>query len=108
MWQESSPDKSDFQVKEDLSKLWISVTVNYRCRSWRYIIGKVQLVMAGAEDEMESGGMLNKIVTYRTAVCAQQMNKSVYVVAVNFKCVLESQVNQKYVPGRLKYGASTF
>lgn len=68
----------------------------------------MQLVTAVAEDEMESGGILNKIVTYRTAVCAQQMNNPVYVVAVNFNCVLESQVNQKYVPGRLKYGPSTF
>lgn len=68
----------------------------------------MQLVTAVAEDEMESGGILNKIVTYRTAVCAQQMNKSVYVVAMNFKCVLESQLIQKDFPGHFKYRASTF
>ncbi|CAG5125129.1 unnamed protein product [Candidula unifasciata] len=104
---ESSPDKSGYQVKEELSRLGIPVTVILDA-AVGYIMEKVQQVMLGAEGVMESGGIINKIGTYPIAVCAQQMNKPVYVVAESFKFVREFPLNQKDVPDRFKYRASTF
>jgi translation initiation factor eIF-2B subunit alpha len=104
---ESSPDRSGHQVKQELSRLGIPTTVILDA-AVGYIMEKVQLVMVGAESVVESGGIINKIGTYPIAVCAKQMNKPVYVVAESFKFVREFPLNQKDVPDRFKYRASTF
>lgn len=62
---ESSTDKIGYQVKDELSKLGISVTVILDA-AVGYIMEKVQLVMVGAEGVMESCRIINKIGTYPT------------------------------------------
>uniref|UniRef100_A0A0B6ZE76 Translation initiation factor eIF2B subunit alpha n=1 Tax=Arion vulgaris TaxID=1028688 RepID=A0A0B6ZE76_9EUPU len=104
---ESNPDRSGYQVEEELSKLGIPTTVILDA-AIGYIMEKVQLVMVGAEGVVESGGIINKIGTYPIAVCAKQMNKPFYVVAESFKFVREFPLNQKDVPDRFKYRATTF
>ncbi|BFZ08445.1 hypothetical protein BsWGS_11484 [Bradybaena similaris] len=103
---ESCPDRSGYQVKEELSRLGIPVTVILDA-AVGYIMEKVQLVIVGAEGVMESGGIINKIGTYPIAVCARQMNKPVYVVAESFKFAREFPLNQKDVPDCYKYRTST-
>ncbi|XP_061787617.1 translation initiation factor eIF2B subunit alpha isoform X2 [Nerophis lumbriciformis] len=73
----------------------------------RYILEKVDQVIVGAEGVVESGGIINKIGTYQTAVCAKAHNKPFYVVAESFKFVRLYPLNQQDVPDKFKYKVDT-
>lgn len=46
---------------------------------------EVDMVLTGAEAVVENGGIINRIGTYTTALCAQAHKKPFYVLAESFK-----------------------
>lgn len=50
-----------------------------------YMMEKVHMVLVGAEGVVESGGIINMLGTYQTALVARSMDKPVYVAAESFK-----------------------
>lgn len=59
-----------------------------------YIIGKIDLVLVGAEGVMETGGIVNHIGTYQIAIVAHELKKPFYVVAESYKFVRKFPLNQ--------------
>ncbi|OAE19834.1 hypothetical protein AXG93_291s1150 [Marchantia polymorpha subsp. ruderalis] len=49
------------------------------------MMGQIDMVLLGAEGVVESGGVINHIGTYQTALVARSMNKPVYVAAESYK-----------------------
>ena len=43
------------------------------------------MVLVGADGVVESGGIINMMGTYQTALVAHSMNKPVYVAAESYK-----------------------
>ncbi len=42
---------------------------------------EANFVMVGAEAVVESGGLINRLGTYTTALCAKALNRPLYVVS---------------------------
>ncbi|ORX55885.1 IF-2B-domain-containing protein [Piromyces finnis] len=59
-----------------------------------FIIGKVDMVMVGAEGVVENGGIINQIGTYQIAVVAKAANKPFYAVTESYKFVRIFPLNQ--------------
>ncbi|XP_075967098.1 translation initiation factor eIF2B subunit alpha isoform X1 [Anarhichas minor] len=98
---ESQPDSAGREMADALRKLNVPVTVVLDA-AVGYVLEKVDLVIVGAEGVVESGGIINKIGTYQTAVCSKVHNKPFYVVAESFKFVRIYPLNQQDVPDRFK------
>lgn len=60
-----------------------------------YVMESVDMVMVGAEGVVESGGIINRIGTFTMALCANKMNKPVYVLAESFKFSRLFPLNQR-------------
>jgi translation initiation factor eIF-2B subunit alpha len=45
---------------------------------------KVDMVLVGSEAVVESGGLINAVGSYQTAIIAKAMNKPVYALAERF------------------------
>lgn len=102
---ESLPDRSGYQMHNDLTDLGIP-TIVILDAAVAYIMEKVDMVLIGAEGVVESGGIINKVGTYTMALSAKEMNKPVYVVAESFKFARLYPLNQEDVPNQFKYQAS--
>lgn len=102
---ESRPDCSGVLMHENLQAAGIP-SILVLDAAVGYIMEKIDLVLVGAEGVMASGGIINKIGTYTTAVCARELHKPVYVVAESFKFTSTYPLNQKDVPEEFKYPAS--
>lgn len=50
-----------------------------------YMMETVDMVLVGAEGVVESGGIINMLGTYQTALVASSMKKPVYVAAESYK-----------------------
>lgn len=50
-----------------------------------YSMDEVDMVFVGADGVVESGGIINMMGTYQTALVAKSMNKPVYVAAESYK-----------------------
>jgi len=59
-----------------------------------YFMGKVDMVLVGAEGIAENGGLINQIGTYQIAVVAKAANKPFYVVTESHKFVRLFPLNQ--------------
>ncbi|KAI9221129.1 putative translation initiation factor eIF-2B subunit alpha [Blastocladiella britannica] len=59
-----------------------------------YILGKVDLVLVGAEGVVETGGILNHIGTYQVAMCAREKKVPVYVAVESHKFVRAFPLSQ--------------
>ncbi|XP_076811781.1 translation initiation factor eIF2B subunit alpha-like [Clavelina lepadiformis] len=103
---ESCPDKSGNFMAQLLQEYDIPVTVILDAASG-YILDKVDVVLIGAEGVVENGGIINKIGSYQLALCANALNKPVYVLAESFKFVRFFPLNQQDLPNQFKYKAST-
>lgn len=53
-----------------------------------YTMDEVDMVFVGADGVVESGGIINMMGTYQTALVAHSMNKPVYVAAESYKVLL--------------------
>ena len=63
---------------------------------------KVDYVLMGAEDVVESGGVVNKIGSYSIAMCAKHLNTPVYVLCESFKFVRLYPLGQDDLPDEFK------
>ncbi|KJE93227.1 translation initiation factor eIF-2B subunit alpha [Capsaspora owczarzaki ATCC 30864] len=94
---ESRPDGSGYIAAEQLRAAGIPVTMILDA-AVGHIIGKVDLVLVGAEGVVESGGIVNKIGTYQLAIVAKVANKPFYAVAESFKFVRMYPLSQYDLP----------
>uniref|UniRef100_A0A7N6AGS1 Translation initiation factor eIF2B subunit alpha n=1 Tax=Anabas testudineus TaxID=64144 RepID=A0A7N6AGS1_ANATE len=101
---ESQPDSAGSQKTQRPCNRALT---QFTCHVHSYVLEKVDLVIVGAEGVVESGGIINKIGTYQTAVCSKAHNKPFYVVAESFKFVRLYPLNQQDVPDKFKYKADT-
>lgn len=60
-----------------------------------YVMESVDFVMVGAEAVVESGGIINRIGSLTTAICAKDMKKPFYVLAESFKFTRLYPLNQR-------------
>ncbi|KAL7023160.1 hypothetical protein ACKWTF_012508 [Chironomus riparius] len=98
----SSIDNEGFQMVEDLKTLNIDSTLILDA-SIGYIMESIDFVFCGAEGVMESGGIINRIGTYTTALCAKEMCKPFYVLTESFKFSRLYPLNQKDLPNNYNY-----
>ncbi|XP_002160193.1 translation initiation factor eIF2B subunit alpha [Hydra vulgaris] len=68
-----------------------------------YIMERVNMVLLGAENVVESGGIINKVGSFQLAVVAKAMNKPVYVAAESFKFARVYPLKQKDISNIFKY-----
>ncbi|KAL8771602.1 MAG: hypothetical protein Q9209_003045 [Squamulea sp. 1 TL-2023] len=63
-----------------------------------YSLGKVTMVMVGAEGVLENGGIVSRMGTYQLAMLAKSVGKPVYVVAESHKYVRLYPLGQYDLP----------
>ncbi|XP_063220798.1 translation initiation factor eIF2B subunit alpha isoform X3 [Bacillus rossius redtenbacheri] len=102
----SSPDSSGEDMCRLLEEASIPCTVILDS-AVAYIMEKVDMVMVGAEGVVESGGIINKVGSYTTAVCAKEMKKPFYVLTESFKFVRLYPLNQQDLPDEFKFTPSS-
>jgi translation initiation factor eIF-2B subunit alpha len=89
-------------MKEELQNLpGIHVTVILDS-SVGSVMEKVDFVLMGAEGVVESGGIVNKVGTCTTGICAKMLNKHVYVAVETYKFVRMYPLNNRDVPEEFK------
>ena len=74
--------------------------ISFACGS--YIMEGIALVVVGAENLVESGGILNKIGTYTIAMAAKAYNKPLYVMAESLKYMEYYPIQQDDIPASIK------
>jgi hypothetical protein len=85
---EGRPDNTGPKVAKELLAAGIPVTLILDS-GVGFIMEKVDMLLVGAEGVVESGGIINYLGTFQTALVARSMNKPVYVAAESYKvCVL--------------------
>jgi len=63
-----------------------------------YALEDADIVLVGAEAVVENGGIINRIGTYTTAICAKMLKKPLYVVSESFKFTRAFPLSQKDLP----------
>ncbi|PNF23221.1 Translation initiation factor eIF-2B subunit alpha [Cryptotermes secundus] len=101
----SSPDNSGLEMCRLLEEENIPCTVILDS-AVGYVMEQVDMVMAGAEGVVESGGIINKVGSYTMAICAREMKKPFYVLTESFKFVRLYPLNQRDLPNEFKYTSS--
>ena len=67
-----------------------------------FALERVDYVLVSAEAVTENGGIINRIGTYTTALCAKALKKPFYVAAENFKFSRLFPLNQDDLPPEAK------
>eukprot|EP01104_Vermistella_antarctica_P003475 TRINITY_DN13697_c0_g1_i1.p1 TRINITY_DN13697_c0_g1~~TRINITY_DN13697_c0_g1_i1.p1 ORF type:complete len:380 (-),score=84.43 TRINITY_DN13697_c0_g1_i1:42-1034(-) len=94
---ETRPESSGYKMAKYLTKHNIPVTLIMDA-AVAHFMERVDFVLVGAAGMVESGGIINKIGTYQTAVVAKAFNKPVYVAAESFKFARLYPLTQTDVP----------
>lgn len=81
---EGRPDNTGAKVAIELLAAGIPVTLILDS-GVGYMMEKVDMLLVGAEGVVESGGIINYIGTFQSALVARSMNKPVYVAAESYK-----------------------
>jgi translation initiation factor eIF-2B subunit alpha len=63
-----------------------------------YIMDKVDIVLMGSEAVVESGGLINSVGSYQTAIIAKAANKPVYALAESYKFLRYFPLSQYDLP----------
>jgi translation initiation factor eIF-2B subunit alpha len=66
-----------------------------------FILEEIDYVISGAEVVTENGGIINRLGTYSTALCAKALQKPFYVFAENFKFTRIFPLSQKDLPAEI-------
>ncbi|KAL1214454.1 Methylthioribose-1-phosphate isomerase [Cardamine amara subsp. amara] len=91
---EGRPDGTGVLLSNELSKLDIPVKLLLDS-AVAYSMDEVDMVFAGADGVVESGGIINMMGTYQIALVAHSMNKPVYVAAESYKFARLYPLDQK-------------
>lgn len=89
-----SDDKSGKKMCEELEEAGIECTLILDS-AVGYVMESVDFVMVGAEAVVESGGIINRIGSFTTAICAKDMKKPFYVLSESFKFTRLYPLNQR-------------
>ncbi|KAL2555053.1 Eukaryotic translation initiation factor 2B (eIF-2B) family protein [Forsythia ovata] len=91
---EGRPDRTGLRLSNELSKLDVPVKLLLDS-AVAYSMDEVDMVFVGADGVVESGGIINMMGTYQTALVAKSMNKPVYVAAESYKFARLYPLDQK-------------
>ncbi|KAJ8510087.1 hypothetical protein OPV22_000521 [Ensete ventricosum] len=91
---EGRPDKTGLGLSKELAALGIPVKLLIDS-AVAYAMDEVDMVLVGADGIVESGGIINMMGTYQTALIAHSMNKPVYVAAESYKFARLYPLDQK-------------
>ncbi|CAG9765233.1 unnamed protein product [Ceutorhynchus assimilis] len=98
----SAPDYSGKHLHKELLAIGIPCTLILDS-AIGYVMEQIDFIMVGAEGVMESGGIVNKVGSYTTAVCAKEMKKPFYVLTESFKFSRLFPLNLQDLPAEYKY-----
>lgn len=99
---EMRPDCEGVLTAQQLAELGIPVTLIVDSAVSHYM-SKVEFVLAGAEGVVESGGIINKIGTYQTALSAHFHKKPFYVAAESLKFARTYPIKQEDISQKFEY-----
>ncbi|MQL77545.1 hypothetical protein Taro_009948 [Colocasia esculenta] len=91
---EGRPDSTGIRLSNELAKLGIHSKLLIDS-AVAYAMDEVDMVFFGADGVVESGGIINMMGTYQTALVAHSMNKPVYVAAECYKFARLYPLDQK-------------
>ncbi|KAG6504830.1 translation initiation factor eIF-2B subunit alpha-like [Zingiber officinale] len=91
---EGRPDRTGLRLSKELAALDIPVKLLLDS-AVAYTMDEVDMVFVGADGVVESGGIINMMGTYQTALVAHSMNKPVYVAAESYKFARLYPLDQK-------------
>ncbi|KAG0616697.1 hypothetical protein M758_5G135200 [Ceratodon purpureus] len=86
---EGRPDNTGAEMAKELVPAGIPVTLILDS-GVAYMMETVDMVLVGADGVVESGGIINMLGTYQTALVAYSLKKPVYVAAESYKVTLIS------------------
>ncbi|CAN6451290.1 unnamed protein product [Victoria cruziana] len=81
---EGRPDKTGLRFAKEMVTLGVPVKLLIDS-AVAYAMDEVDMLLFGADGVVESGGIINMMGTYQTALVAHSMNKPVYVAAESYK-----------------------
>lgn len=81
---EGRPDKTGLRFAKEMVALGVPVKLLIDS-AVAYAMDEVDMLLFGADGVVESGGIINMMGTYQTALVAHSMNKPVYVAAESYK-----------------------
>ncbi|CAD8150323.1 unnamed protein product [Paramecium octaurelia] len=67
------------------------------------VMENIDMVLTGAEAVVENGGIINRVGTYTTAICAKFQKKPFYVLAESFKFTRLFPLSQKDLSDSIRY-----
>lgn len=88
---EGRPDSTGVEMSKELAAAGVPIKLILDS-AVAYTMEKIDMVLFGADGVVESGGIINTIGTFQTALVAQSKNKPVYVAAESFKVCSESSL----------------
>ncbi|KAF3792289.1 Translation initiation factor eIF-2B subunit alpha [Nymphaea thermarum] len=91
---EGRPDKTGLRFAKEMVTLEVPVKLLIDS-AVAYTMDKVDVVLFGADGVVESGGIINMMGTYQTALVARSMSKPVYVAAESYKFARLYPLDQK-------------
>ncbi|XP_031501434.1 uncharacterized protein LOC116265047 [Nymphaea colorata] len=91
---EGRPDKTGLRFAKEMVTLGVPVKLLIDS-AVAYTMDEVDMVLFGADGVVESGGIINMMGTYQTALVARSMNKPVYVAAESYKFARLYPLDQK-------------
>mmetsp|Transcript_6725 Transcript_6725/g.18001 ORF Transcript_6725/g.18001 Transcript_6725/m.18001 type:complete len:340 (+) Transcript_6725:108-1127(+) len=98
---EGRPDGTGLQMAKALDEAGIPATLVLDS-GVAYMLERVELVLIGAEAVVENGGVINKLGSYQTAICAKALNKPVYVAVESYKFARLYPLGQRDLPEERK------
>lgn len=84
---EGRPDNTGAEMAKELVPAGIPVTLILDS-GVAYMMETVDMVLVGADGVVESGGIINMLGTYQTALVAYSLKKPVYVAAESYKVII--------------------
>lgn len=100
----AQPNDTGKKMCKSLQELDISSTLILDA-AIGYIMEKVTMVLVGAEQVVESGGIINRIGTFTIGISAKELNKPFYVAVESVKFGRYYPLNQQDIPKEFKYPA---
>lgn len=91
---EGRPDRTGLRLSKELASIGVPVKLLIDS-AVAYTMDEVDMVFVGADGVVESGGIINMMGTYQTALVAHSMNKPVYVAAESYKFARLYPLDQK-------------
>ncbi|CAA6659286.1 unnamed protein product [Spirodela intermedia] len=88
------PDSTGVRLAKELGEVGIQAKLLIDS-AVAYAMDEVDMVFVGADGVVESGGIINMMGTYQTALVAHSMNKPVYVAAECYKFARLYPLDQK-------------